>query len=78
MPVSHEDHGGVPVTVTIVLCGLNQLLDLSLGQVLPAAKLPIWLAPSGQLLVFRWLASPAAVSILLPFPASYRSVLLVQ
>ena len=42
MPVSHQDHGGVPVTVAIVLRGLDQLFNLSLGQVLSAAKLAVW------------------------------------
>jgi hypothetical protein len=67
VPVSHEDHGRVPVTVTIVLCGLDQSLNLSLGQVLPGAKLSVSLPPWGQLLVFRWLASPVVGSILLAF-----------
>src|SRR5450759_423325 len=48
MPVSHEDHGGVPVTVAIVLRGLDELFDLALGQVLSAAKLTVWPAPRGD------------------------------
>jgi hypothetical protein len=45
MPVSHQDHGDVSVTVAIVLRGLDQLFNLSLGQVLSAAKLAVWPAP---------------------------------
>src|SRR5450759_4105339 len=48
MPVSREDHGGVPVTVAIVLRGLDELFDLALGQVLSAAKLAVWPAPRGN------------------------------
>src|ERR1035437_2171075 len=48
MPVSHEDHGGVPVTVAIVLRGLDQLFNLSLGQVLSAAQLAVRLPPRGN------------------------------
>src|ERR1039458_750156 len=48
MPVSHEDHGGVPVTVAIVPRGLDQLFDLALGQVLSAAKLAVRLPPRGN------------------------------
>jgi hypothetical protein len=35
VPVGHKDHAGVSVTVAIVLCRLDQLLNLSLSQVLP-------------------------------------------
>src|ERR1035437_3449512 len=48
MPVSHEDHGGVPVTVAIVLRGLDQLFNLSLGQVLSAAQFAVRLPPRGN------------------------------
>src|SRR5450759_3578567 len=41
MPVSHEDRGGVPVTVAIVLRGLDQLFNLGFGEVLSAAKLAV-------------------------------------
>ena len=43
MPIGHEDHGGVSMAVAIVFCGLDQLLNLSFGKVLPATKLPAWL-----------------------------------
>src|SRR5450759_2373985 len=41
MPVSHQDRGGVPVTVAIVLRGLDQLINLGFSKVLSAAKLAI-------------------------------------
>jgi len=41
MSVCHEDHRRVPVPVSIVLCGLDQLPHLSLGQVLSGTKLAI-------------------------------------
>src|SRR5271154_3646560 len=41
MPVSHEDHGGVPMTVSVALGCLDQLFNLGLGQVLPAAELAV-------------------------------------
>jgi hypothetical protein len=31
------------MAVAIVFCGLDQLLNLSFGKVLPATKLPAWL-----------------------------------
>jgi hypothetical protein len=52
MPVSHEEHGRIPVAVAIVLCGLGELFDLALGQVLSAAKLAVWPAPRGDCSVF--------------------------
>ena len=33
MPVGDKDHGGVTVAITIILSGLDQLLDLGLGGV---------------------------------------------
>src|ERR1039457_2669609 len=48
MPVSHKDHGGVSVTVAIVLRGLDQLFDLGLGQVFSAAKLAVRSPPRGN------------------------------
>ena len=33
MWVRHQNHGGVPVSIAIVLCSLDQLFNLSLGQV---------------------------------------------
>ena len=41
MPVSHQDHGGIPVTVAIALRGLDQFFNLGLGQVLAAAELAV-------------------------------------
>jgi hypothetical protein len=38
MPVSHEKHGSIPVAVSIVLCGLDQLFNFGLGQVLSAVS----------------------------------------
>jgi transposase-like protein len=45
MPVSHEEHGRIPVAVAIVLRSLDELFDLAFGQVLSAAKLAVWPAP---------------------------------
>jgi len=36
------------MTVTIVLCGLDELFNLSLGQVLSTAKLTVRPAPQGN------------------------------
>ena len=35
MTIGHQDHGGVAVTVAVVLDLVDQTLDLGLGQVLP-------------------------------------------
>src|SRR5450759_3423674 len=48
MPVSHEEHGRIPVAVPIVLRGFDQLINLGLGQVLAAAELAVWPAPRGN------------------------------
>ena len=53
MPVSHEKHGSIPVAVSIVLCGLDQLFNFGLGQVLSAAKLAVWPAPRGNCSFFN-------------------------
>ena len=38
VPVGHQDHGGVPVTVSTMLArGLDQLLDLAAGEIPPSA-----------------------------------------
>src|ERR1035437_10576099 len=59
MPVRHQDHGRVPVTVTIVLCGLDELFNLGLGQVLSTAKLTVWPAPRGNCsFLGGWLHQP--------------------
>jgi hypothetical protein len=46
MPVGDQDHGGVPVTMAIVLRGLYHPLDLGRGQVLAPPELgvhrPAW------------------------------------
>src|SRR5450759_3940472 len=55
MPISHQDHGGVPVTVAIVLRGFDQLSNLSLGQVLTAAKLAVRLPSRGTCSFFSGL-----------------------
>ena len=48
MPIGNQYHRGVAVAVAIALSGFDQLLNLSLGQVLPAAKLAVWLASWGN------------------------------
>src|SRR5450756_1657314 len=59
MPVCHQNHGGVPMTVSVVLCGLDQLFNLSLGQVLSAAKLAVRPAPQGNCsFLGGWLHQP--------------------
>src|SRR5262249_42425305 len=56
MPIGNENHRRIPVTVSIVLCSLDELLDLGLSQVLPAAKLSIWLPLRGNCSFFGgWL-----------------------
>ena len=51
VPVGDQDHGGVAVAVAVGLGGLDQLLDLGLGQMLaraqlgirlPQRRLPLW------------------------------------
>jgi hypothetical protein len=46
MPVGDQDHGGVPVTMAIVLRGLYHPLDLGRGQVLAPPKHGV-LRPAG-------------------------------
>jgi hypothetical protein len=48
MPVSHEEYGGIPVAVSIVLCGLDQLINLGFGQVFSAAEFAVGLPPRGN------------------------------
>src|SRR5262249_26594795 len=48
MPIGNQQHGRVPVTVSVVLCSPDQLFNLSLSEVLPAAKLSIWRPPRGN------------------------------
>jgi hypothetical protein len=46
MPVGDQNHGGVPVTVAVVLRGLDHPLDLGRGEVLAPPQLgvlrPAW------------------------------------
>src|ERR1035437_1876019 len=59
MPVRHQDHGGVPMTISIVLCGLDELFNLGLGQVLSTAKLTVWPPPRGNCsFLDGWLHQP--------------------
>ena len=44
MPEADQDHGGVPLAVAVALGGLDQLLDLALGQVFAGPKLAVWAA----------------------------------
>ena len=45
---SHEEHGRIPVAVSIVLRGFYEFFNLSLGQVLSAAKLIVRLPSRGN------------------------------
>src|ERR1019366_6371265 len=56
VPIGNQDHGRVPVTVSIVLCGLDKLFNLSFGQMLSAAKLAVRPAHRGNCSFFGgWL-----------------------
>src|SRR6476660_6614471 len=44
MSIGNEDYRRVAVSVSVALCGLDELFNLSFGQVLPAAKLAVRLA----------------------------------
>src|SRR5262245_7484466 len=44
MPIGNQEHGCVPVAVSVVLCGLDQLFNLCLREVFAAAKLAVWSA----------------------------------
>jgi len=56
MPIGDQDHGRIAMTVAVALRGLDQLLDLGLGQVLPLPVVGIRPTVPGQLLAFRRLA----------------------
>jgi hypothetical protein len=43
MPEGNQDHGGVPVPVTVFAGRLHEPLDLGFGEVLPVPRF-IWLA----------------------------------
>jgi hypothetical protein len=45
MSEGDQDHSGVPVTIAVVARGLDQTLDLLLGQVLPCPQLLIFQTP---------------------------------
>jgi hypothetical protein len=56
VPIADQDQGGVPVTVPPgVLGGFHELINFLVGQVFPAADIPV---PGlfGQLSRKRWLA----------------------
>ena len=40
--VGHEDHGGIPVPPAVSSGGVQEALDLRLGQVLPRSKFTVW------------------------------------
>ena len=50
VPVGDEHHGGVAIPVAVLAGGGDQLLDLGIGQIFPAAKLDVPAAP--------WRAAP--------------------
>jgi hypothetical protein len=59
MPVGNQEHGRIPVTVSIVFCGLDELFNLGLGQVLAAAELAVRPAPRGNCsFLDGWLQQP--------------------
>jgi hypothetical protein len=37
VPEGNQDHSGIPVAVPVIAYGLDEALDLFLGQVLPRA-----------------------------------------
>ena len=44
VPIGDEDHGGISLAVAITFRGLDQLLDLNLGQVLAFSVVGVWTA----------------------------------
>src|ERR1035437_10351769 len=59
MPVGNQEHSGVPVTVSVALCGIDQLFNLSLSQMFSAAKLAVRPAQGGNCsFLDGWLHQP--------------------
>src|SRR5262249_26896613 len=44
MPEGQQDHGHIPMSVSITASSLHQPLDLFLGEVLAGSIMPIWAA----------------------------------
>src|SRR5262249_29480568 len=42
VPIGYQNHGRISVAVAVVACHLDQLVNLSLGEVLAATKLAVW------------------------------------
>jgi len=61
MPESDQNHSGVPVTMAVVAYGLDQALDLLLGQVLPCPQLIILPNPFAKLWGREWQMVSAGV-----------------
>jgi hypothetical protein len=53
MPVGDQDHGGVPVTVAVVLRGLDYPLDLGRGEVFAHPQLGVLRPAWGNCSVFE-------------------------
>src|SRR6516162_2593298 len=54
MSEGDQDHSGVPVTIAVIAYGLDQALDLLLGQVLPCPQLLILQTPRNCSIYARW------------------------
>jgi hypothetical protein len=54
MSEGDQDHSGVPVTMAVIAYGLDQALDLLLGQVLPCPQLLILQTPRNCSIYARW------------------------
>ena len=54
MSEGDQDHSGVPVTIAVIAYGLDQALDLLLGQVLPCPQLTILQPPRNCSIYALW------------------------
>jgi hypothetical protein len=54
MPEGDQDHSGVPLTIAVIAYGLDQAIDLLLGQVLPRPQLVILQTPRNCSIYARW------------------------
>ena len=54
MPVGDQNHGGVPVTVAVVLRGLDHPLDLGRGEVLAPPQLGYFGQRGATARFFHW------------------------
>ena len=52
MPVSREDHRGVPLAPAVALGSFHQPLDFGLGQVFAGAQVGVWHALGGDCAIY--------------------------